>query len=126
MIYDMKTSKLQDYGIENPIRSVKNMKENIIYEEAKETDIIKFEKSGDYLEGEYLDFEESRQYPGSFIIKVNTDTGLKGVFVSGIVIDKIRNNMIKQGVLIKIEYLGKKKTQDNKREYNDYKLYFAR
>ena len=103
------------------------MEENKMAEEFKEAtsgDVVKFEKEGDNLEGTYLGHEESKQYPGSYAVKIRKNDEVKVVFVSAIVIDLIKGNGIVPGTEVKIDFLGKKKTQDGKREYNDYKLLY--
>lgn len=118
---------LDDYGIHlemdfSKIRKVKSM----AYEEATPGDVIKFEKPGDFVEGIYIGYEESRQFPGSFALKYAVSQNVKVVFVSGIVIDLIRTNSIEKGDKIKVLFEGKKKNKAGTHEYNDYKVFFER
>lgn len=95
------------------------------FKEATGGDVVKFENEGDKLEGIYRGHEESKQFPNSYALSVETGKDeVKVVFVSGIVIDLINKNDIAKGTQIKLEFLGLKKTQDGKREYNDYKLLY--
>ncbi len=95
------------------------------YKEAASGDVVKFENAGDFAEGELVGYEESKQYPNSYAVRFKDSDGeIKVVFVSGIVIDLFNSNSIKNGQEIKIEYLGKEKTKDGKREYNNYKVLY--
>ncbi len=95
------------------------------YKEAVSGDVVKFEKAGDSIEGELIGYEESKQYPSSYGLKFKDKEGqIKLIFVSGIAIDLIQSNSVKNGQQIKIEFLGKKKTQDEKKEYNTYKVMY--
>lgn len=94
------------------------------YKEATSGNVVKFENPGDSLEGIYLGYDVSSQYNESYCVRIKDGDELKAVFVSGIVIDLIKTNKITEGMNMKIEYLGKQKTQDGKREYNNYKVFF--
>jgi len=118
----------KDFGFTNPtvkkFVGVRTKMEEM--QEAKPADVVKFEKEGDNIEGIYLGHEESKQYPKSYALKFCSKLGgvNKVVFVSAILIDLLKTNLINIEDSIKIVYQGKKKTADNTREYNDYKLFF--
>lgn len=88
-------------------------------------EVVKFEKSGDSISGTFISYEESKTYPGSYAVKIKNpaDERPKTVFVSGIVIDLIKTNNIQPGQSIMIEFKGKVKTKDGKKEYNNYDVY---
>jgi hypothetical protein len=94
------------------------------YKEATSGDVIKFVNDGDSIEGVLMGYEESQQYPDSFAVHVKTNDGLKCVFVSKMVIDKFKAHNIMLQDEIKIVFNGKKPTQDGKREYNDYSVFY--
>ena len=94
------------------------------YKEATTGNVVKFVKQGDSIEGAFIGTEESKQFQGSYALSVSDKEETKVAFVSGIVIDLIKKNGIIPGNQIKVVFQGKKKTQDNKREYNDYKVFF--
>lgn len=108
-----------------PIEKLSIETDNLV--EATSGDVFKFENAGDFIQGIFLGYEESKTYPGSYSVKVSQENQkIKVVFVSGIVIDKIKANQIEPGDTIKIDYLGKRKTQDGKKDYNDYKVFFRK
>lgn len=92
--------------------------------EATSGDVFKFEKKGDAIEGVYMGYEASKQFPSSFALRVSVSGKPVVAFVSGIVIDLIKTNNIMSGQKVRVEFLGKKKTQDGKKEYNDYKVMY--
>jgi len=97
------------------------------FKEATSGDVVKFEKVGDNISGVLIGWEESRQYPNSYAVKIKNpaDEKPKVVFVSAIVIDLFKSNNITAGNDIMIQYQGKKKSQTSGMEYNDYKVFFA-
>jgi len=92
-------------------------------QELKTGDVYKFTATGQKIEGIYMGYEESKQYPQSYAVKMNVEGTLQVVFVSAIVIDMLNSNDIIKGKKIQIEFLGKIKTKDGKRTYNNYKVY---
>ena len=112
---------LDELGIKSPLNRAEMVRMGE-FKEAVDADVIKFEKEGDAIEGEFRGYEESKQYAKSYAIKINTAAGLKVVFASGILIDKLETNSVKSGQQIRITFLGKKKAEKSGREYNDYKL----
>lgn len=94
------------------------------FKEATSGDVVKFENPGDNITGELISVEPSRQFEKSFAVRLKQAEGIKTVFVSAIVVDLLTANQVKPGMTVKIEYLGKAKTKDGAREYNDYKVYF--
>lgn len=101
-------------------------KENKEWKNAKQKSFLKFEKDGDYIEGKYIDIEESTKFPESYLVTIKLLSGeVSGVFVSKMVKNLIEENNIAIGQEIKITFLGKKKTQDGKTEYNNYKLQYV-
>lgn len=109
-------------GIELEVKKMPDVEEG--FREATSGDVVKFEKEGDSVQGTYVGYEESKQYPNSYAVRVKNGEGIKTVFTSGIVLDLIKTNSIVAGTEIKIVFKGKKKTSDGKREYNDYKVYY--
>ena len=96
------------------------------YKEAVNPGIVKFEKTGDEIEGVFLSSEESRLYPDSFSIRVMDGDVAKSCFVNNIVVDLMKNNNIQSGDKIKIVYQGKVKTKDGRKEYKNFKLFFKK
>jgi len=95
------------------------------FKKAETGKVVKFEEKGDSIEGVYIGWKESSMYEKSYGVEIETeDEGLKVVFVSSIVTDLIATNQIQKGMTIKIVYEGKVQTQDGKREYKDYSVYF--
>lgn len=87
--------------------------------------LIKFETPNASLSGNFLSIEESNQFSGSYLVKVTKeDNSVYAVFVSGLVKDLLETNNIQKGHKIKIVFLGKKKTQDGKKEYNAYEVFY--
>ena len=101
--------------------------ENKKFKEATSGDVVKFDKVGDSVSGILLGYEESKQYPNSYAVKIKNPAKEKPIvcFVSGIVIDLFKTNQIVSGSEIMIEYQGKKKSKSTGMEYNDYKVFFA-
>jgi hypothetical protein len=87
--------------------------------------VVKFEAAGDSISGKLVGWEESRQYPGSYALKVKNpaDSDNKVVFVSEICISKLKDNNVQPGQDIMVEFLGKVKAEKSGREYNDYNVY---
>ena len=94
------------------------------YKKATSGDVVKFETDGDFVEGKLIGFEPSRQFPDSYAVKVETEDGIKVVFVSGIVVDLINANSVKKGQQVKLLFKGKKDNKAKTAKYNDYELFF--
>lgn len=94
------------------------------FKQAVSGDVVKFEEAGDTLEGIYVGYEESKQYPGSFAIKVKDGDDVKIAFASGIVIDLIKSNNIQANMDIKIVFKGMAKTKDGTKEYKTYEVFY--
>ncbi len=119
-----KNQPLDKWGLHNPIRDGECIKMSKDFKEATSGDVFKFEKAGDSIEGVYQGYEESRQYPDSYAVRIKQGDEVRVVFVSGIVIDKLTANGVKAGQEINIEFLGKKQNQKKTQEYNDYKVLY--
>lgn len=123
--YTTKGNKnLNTYGIKNPVPTGELIKMSEEYKEATSGDVVKFKNEGDSVEGVYQGYEESKQYPDSYALKIKVGEDLKVVFVSGIVIDLIESNSVMKGQDVKLEYTGKKKSEKTGRNYNTYKLLY--
>jgi len=85
-------------------------------------EIKKFEKKGDSISGIFICYQESRQYPGSYVVKLENDGNVIGAFVSGIVVDLLTVNNVKKDTPIMVEYQGTV-TSAKGRDYKDYKVY---
>lgn len=91
------------------------------WEKVEDSDIFKFEKEGDVIEGQFLQISESSLYKDSYVVEIATEKdGVKACFVSNIVADKIVKASISSGDEIKILFSGKQK---NKAGTFTYKLF---
>lgn len=115
-----KNRSLEDYGLRCPIRTEEKMTE---FKKLENMEVVKLENSGDNIEGIYRGFDESRQYPGSYALKIETGGKVRIVFVSNIVIDLLTAHNIEQGREINVLYTGKKKSENSGREYKTYELF---
>ena len=94
------------------------------YKQAQSGEIIKLDTPGLIIEGIYLGYEESKQFPGSWALRIKIVDDIKVVFVNNIVVDLIESNNIKKNQEIKLEFLGMKKAEKSGREYKDFNLYY--
>lgn len=92
------------------------------WKEASMGDVVKFEKSGESIEGTYSSIEESRKFKGSYALRIETREGLKTVFVSNIVKSLLDANRVSAGDQIKLVFKGKVWNEAKTYEYNDYSL----
>ena len=88
----------------------------------KDSEIIKLENENDKVEGVLVSCEHSQKYPDSFGIKIETPDGVKLLFASAMVKEKIDDGGIVKGSPIQIVYKGTA-TSKNGREYKVYDVY---
>lgn len=97
------------------------------YMEATAGNVIKLENEGDFIEGIYKGFEESKQFKESYALTVIGDDNKPQVaFVSGIVIDLLQRNDIKPNDRVKVVFKGMKKAEKSGREYKTYQVLYKR
>ena len=96
------------------------------YKKATSGDVVKLVNKGDSVSGVYLGYEESKQYTGTYAVKVKNPASESAtvVFVSGIVIDLIKTNNIIPGMDIMIEFKGMGQNKIGQ-EYKTYDVYYA-
>lgn len=124
-IYERGNKCLTVWGFKDPIHYYPNiMLGGEKMKEATSGEVIKLEKEGDSIEGIYNGYEESKQFKGSYAVKISVDGKPNVVFVSGIVVDLIETNSIKIGMKIKIQYTGKQKSSKSGMDYNTYKVFY--
>lgn len=133
----VKNKKLSDYGF-NKFKSFfsKNNMELVNmdkkkntpvdgYKKAVDSEVFKFEVIGDYIEGTLMSVKESPVYDKSYAVTVkNKKDELITAFVNKIVTDKFAANGIEIGMEVKIAYCGLEKTQDGKREYKNFEVFY--
>jgi hypothetical protein len=87
--------------------------------------VFKFEKAGDSVSGKLVGYEESKMFPNSYAVKIknpaNNDNTI--VFVSEIVISKLKDANIQPGQDVMIEFLGMVKSEKSGMEYKNYDVY---
>ena len=88
----------------------------------KDGEPVKLENENDSIEGEFINYEQSQQYPDSFAVKIQATDGIKVIFANNVLKEKIDNSQVKQGNSIKIVYKGLVKSK-NGREYKQYDVY---
>jgi len=82
----------------------------------------KFElEVGDEITGIYKDKKEDVGPNNVIIYEIETDEGLIAVWGSSVLDTRMKN--IENGTMVKIVYLGEKKSQKTKRVYRDYEVY---
>ena len=93
------------------------------YKKAEDGDVVKLDE-GDVLEGKFISMEESKKFPNSFAITLDTEEGQKVLFGNKILFDKIMKAQIKVNQSIAIDYKGLKENQTKTAKYHDYDLYY--
>jgi len=121
VIYQKGNQELSNWGIKDPITPRK--KKMTDWKEAKLGDVVKLE-AGDRIEGKFIELEQSKLYPDSYALKVETLDGIKVVFVSTIVKGLLESNSIMKNQEIAVLYKGLKKNEAGTRDYKDYSLFF--
>ena len=91
--------------------------------QAKSGDVVKLEV-GEYLEGSYMGYEESKTYPGSYALKIRKGDDTKVTFVNNIAIDLIESNGIKQGDFIRVFFKGMRKNEAGTYSYKEYEIFY--
>jgi hypothetical protein len=101
------------------------MAENKKLKELGSGDVIKLENAGDSISGMLISWEESRMFPGSYAVRLRNPNKEQPqvVFVSNVVIDKIKLNNIQPGQDIMIEFAGLVKSGKSGMSYKNYKVY---
>lgn len=121
---------LKNWGINNPLLNTQQkikqeLDEGKKMKEALTGNVIKLEKTGDFIKGSFISYERSKQFDKSFAVKIKDDSGnINVIFVSAIVIDLIETNSIVSGQQIKIEYTGNAKAKKSGMEYKTYKVFY--
>jgi hypothetical protein len=87
--------------------------------------VFKFEKAGDSISGKFISYEESKMFPSSYIVKIRNPANEENniLFVSEIVISKLKDANIQPGQDIMIEFLGLVKSEKSGMEYKNYDVY---
>jgi len=93
------------------------------WKEASMGNVVKLEE-GQALTGKFVSIEESKQYPGSYAFKVETETDVKVTFVNSIVKELIESNNIMKGQDVRLIFKGMKENEQGTRSYKDYSLLF--
>jgi hypothetical protein len=103
------------------------MAENKKFKEAVSGDVVKLDKEGASVAGVLIGYEESKMFPGSYAVKLRNPAKETPfvVFVSNIVIQKIKDSNIQIGQDLMIEFTGMKKSASSGMEYKDYKVFYA-
>jgi len=97
------------------------------FKRAELGEVVKFGETGEHIEGVYMGYEESSQYKDSYALSFKDSDGVKIIFVNKIIIDIINRNVkefVVGSTIIRVIYKGKQKTQDGKKEYHDYEVFF--
>ena len=87
------------------------------------SDVTKWDKAGQTIVGTLVSIDKSTSFDDSWAVKIKEADKASSTVV-------FANNLLKSrleeagiGSLVEIEYLGKRKAQDGKFEYNDFKVY---
>lgn len=81
--------------------------------------VMKFSKVGEVVKGKLISVTPSKKFKESWVLTMDNEGNRFIIFVSNIVYEKLKQNAIELGSILKLTYNGKKDTKTGDREYND-------
>ena len=88
--------------------------------------VVKLEKKGDSVSGEYIAIEPSKEYKDSYALTFKVNDKVNVLFIPSFAEKLFMAQDVKKNDLFILELTGKQKNKEGTFEYNTYDLYVKR
>lgn len=93
------------------------------WKEQKGGDVVTL-APGEKISGKYVSMEQSKKFPDSYGVKIDTPEGQKVIFANELLRQKIEDSGVMRGQEVMIIFEGLKKNETGTREYKLFQFFY--